>query len=68
MQAAISQLEIYLEILETNEPINRAEGKFAQADLEKQNAIEVREALKFLNSAKHVRAQDVYESEPFELA
>lgn len=48
MQAAISQLEIYLEILETNEPINRSEGKIEQAESEKQNAIEVRQALKLL--------------------
>lgn len=51
MQAAINQLEIYLDVLETNEPINRAEGKIEQADLEKQNAIEVRAALDKLRSA-----------------
>lgn len=50
MQAAISQLEIYLDVLETNEPINRASGKIEQADLEKQNAIEVRAALNKLRS------------------
>lgn len=51
MQAAINELEIYLEILETNEPINRAEGNIDQADSEKQNAIEVRAALDKLRSA-----------------
>lgn len=48
MQAAISQLEIYLNVLETNEPINRAEGDIPQADLEKKNAEEIRQALKLL--------------------
>ena len=45
MNAAIAQLEITLNILETNEPINRAEGNIEQADLEAASAVEIREAL-----------------------
>mgnify|MGYP001450014166 CR=1 FL=1 len=50
MKAAIAHLEQYLETLETNEPINRAEGNEEQADLEAKNATEVRAALAVLRS------------------
>lgn len=51
MQAAITELEIALETLEINEPINRAEGNTAQADLEGSRAAEIRQALAVLNAA-----------------
>ena len=51
MQAAIVQLEIYLETLENNEPINRSEGNIGQADQESANAKEVRQALAVLKDA-----------------
>jgi hypothetical protein len=50
MNAAITQLEVTLDVLETNEPINRAEGNIAQADLEATNAAEIRDALGVLRS------------------
>lgn len=52
MQAAITNLEISLETLENNEPINRAEGNIAQADLELRNAREIREGLRVLYLAQ----------------
>lgn len=48
MQAAITTLEIALEVLETNEPINRQEGNLEQAELELVSAQEIREALEVL--------------------
>lgn len=51
MQAAITTLEIALDTLAHNEPINRAEGKVEQADFEKKQAEEIRRALATL---KHV--------------
>ena len=43
--AAITQLEVTLNVLETNEPIHRAEGNIEQADLEVASAVEIRHAL-----------------------
>lgn len=51
MQAAITELEIVLDVLETNEPINRAEGNEAQANLECNRAAEIRQALAVLHAA-----------------
>jgi hypothetical protein len=51
MKSAIAQLEISLETLVTNEPINRAEGNTEQADLEAVNASEIRQALAVLKAA-----------------
>lgn len=48
MNAAITQLEVSLDVLETNEPINREAGKIDQADLEAAHAAEIRDALEFL--------------------
>jgi len=48
MQAAITTLEIALGDLENNELINRREGASAQADLEANNAREIREGLQVL--------------------
>ncbi len=48
--AAIETLKVALDVCETNEPINRAEGKIDQADLEYNNALEIRNALDILNS------------------
>ena len=45
---AITELEIALDVRVTNEPINRARGDLAQADLEKDSATEFRRALKIL--------------------
>ena len=53
MKAAIAQLQISLETLENNEPINRAEGNEEQADLESRNAADIRQALAILNAAQH---------------
>lgn len=50
MQAAITQLEISLQVLENNEPINRAAGNIEQADLEARNATEYRQALSILKN------------------
>ena len=53
MKAAIAQLQISLETLENNEPINRAEGNEEQADLESRNAADIRQALAILNAAQN---------------
>jgi hypothetical protein len=50
MTAAIITLEIALDTLVTNEPINRAEGKIDQAELEAKSAQEIREALAVLRA------------------
>lgn len=50
MKAAIAQLETSLDVLETNGPINRAEGNIEQADLEAVNASEIRYALTVLRA------------------
>lgn len=50
MNAAIAQLEISLQTLETNGPINRAEGNIEQADAEAVNANEIRYALAVLRA------------------
>lgn len=52
MKAAIAQLEVNLETLLNNEPINRAEGNTEQADLEAANASEIRQALAVLKAAE----------------
>jgi hypothetical protein len=49
MKAAIAELTVRLEILENNEPINRAEGNTAQADLEHETAISFRKAIEALS-------------------
>ena len=51
MKAAIAQLEISLENLETNIPIRRAEGDVEQADAWAVNADEIRQALTLLKAA-----------------
>lgn len=51
MNAAQSLLQNAIEVMETNEPINRAEGHIAQADLEADNAQEYRDALATLQAA-----------------
>jgi len=51
MQAAITDLEISLATLETNEPINRRAGRTEQADLESSRAAQVRQALAVLRAA-----------------
>ena len=53
MKAAITELEIALETMETNEPINRAEGNTEQADLEAANAADYRQALAVLKAASN---------------
>ena len=51
MRASIIALENALKVAETNEPINRAEGNTAQADLEALDAAEHRQALVILRAA-----------------
>lgn len=50
MNDAINELTIALEVMETNEPINRAEGNTEQADLEARNSISLRKAIEILKS------------------
>lgn len=45
MKNAIERLKISLAVVENNEPINRARGDIAQADLEAQEATAFRLAL-----------------------
>ena len=47
---AITILEQALEVAETNEPINRASGNFAQADLELEVADDINAALDCLHN------------------
>lgn len=54
MKAAITQLQIHLDVLTTNEPINRAEGNTEQADLEAANAAEIRQAIAVLEAIEAV--------------
>lgn len=49
---AIAQLENSLEVMKTNEPINRKMGKVLQAELEKKNANSFEGALKLLKKKK----------------
>lgn len=51
VSAAIVQLQIALDVVTTNEPINRAEGKVEQADLERDNAEQFRNAIGVLQEA-----------------
>lgn len=51
MNAAIAELSIALDTLTTNEPVHRAEGNEAQAELEARNAAEIRQALAVLTAA-----------------
>lgn len=50
MKHAIAQLEILLDVLTTNEPISRAEGNTAQADLQAVTALEISHALVILKA------------------
>jgi hypothetical protein len=50
MNPAINELEIRLSVMENNEPINRAEGNIAQADLEAANAASYRKAIEALRA------------------
>ena len=51
MKAALTYLEIALQTLETNEGINRADGNSEQADLEANDASEIRQAMAVLGAA-----------------
>lgn len=55
MKAAIAQLEISLENLETNIPIYHAEGNVEQADAWVENASEIRQALEVLRAANNIK-------------
>jgi hypothetical protein len=59
MKAAIAQLEISLENLETNIPIRRSEGDVEQADAWAVNADEIRQALVTLNAASNQPSADI---------
>lgn len=50
--AAIAQLQVALDVVETNYPINLAEGNLAQADLEERSAEDFRKAIALLESAR----------------
>jgi len=50
MNSVITMLEIALDTMETNEPINRKEGNEEQANLEAKNAAEIRRALRILRA------------------
>lgn len=49
---AVVELEIALDVVKTNEPINRKEGDIEQANLEKSNAKAFELAIDVLNQAK----------------
>ena len=51
MQAAISELTIAVNTMETNEPINRKSGNIEQAELQANNAAEYRQAIEVLKAA-----------------
>jgi len=48
VSAAIAQLEVALDVVVTNEPINRERGDIEQADLERRNAEQFRRAIEVL--------------------
>lgn len=51
MKHAIAQLQIALEVVATNEPINRAAGNIDQARLEWLTACDIRQAIQVLEAA-----------------
>lgn len=61
MAAAVAQLGVALQVVEHNEPINRAQGNIEQADLEAGNAASFRAAIAALDSAVN---QDVGDNPP----
>jgi hypothetical protein len=50
MRTAIEYLKITLEILKTNEPINRAEGNITQADMEAHDITELQRVIEYLEN------------------
>lgn len=52
MDHAIATLYVALHTMENNEPINRDEGNFAQADYEKEAARQIRKAIDVLQRYK----------------
>jgi Zn finger protein HypA/HybF involved in hydrogenase expression len=50
MEQAITQLEIALEVVETNAPINEAEGNLEQVQLERECAASYRAAIERLKN------------------
>lgn len=54
MNDAISILQVSLSTMENNEPINRAEGNTAQADLEARTAASIRQAIAVLSKGDAV--------------
>lgn len=61
MQYAINHLRVGLDVLTTNEPINREAGNTAQADLELAGASDIREALTVLEEAAAAKARNFKE-------
>lgn len=51
MEHAVAVLQVALDTCETNEPINRAEGNLAQAELERETAEQCRKAIAMLVAA-----------------
>ncbi len=53
MKAAISALYVALDVVETNAPINEAEGNIEMAQKERESAEDFRKALELLEGACH---------------
>ena len=51
-EPSIAQLRASLDNMRTNEPINRREGRKAQADLEKQNGASYNAVIKMLEKGR----------------
>lgn len=56
MTHAIAELEIALDVRKTNEPINRASGDIAQADLEKEGVEDITAALDVLQAVGGIQS------------
>lgn len=54
LKPAIAQLKNSLEVVQTNEPINRKEKNTLQADLEKRHAKSFKQAITVLQKYKHM--------------
>lgn len=62
VDGAVATLEVALDVLKTNEPINRAEGNMEQANLEARNAADIERALKLLRMDSAISAQELREA------
>lgn len=62
IEGALTTLEVALDVLRNNEPINRAEGNMEQANLEARNAADIERALKLLRMDGALSAQELREA------